>query len=151
MDALHMIASKKHVTKYDYLPTSITSGLWYHKTKPINLTLVVGAFGVKYVGRENAEQLKNTLESMYKMTINWEGKLYNGITLKWKHIKHMVELSMPGFVEVEMYELEHSKHSQPQDSPYLLNEPTYGANSQLTSPPDTTPTLLPEKAPYCKE
>ena len=48
----------KHLKRHDYLSTPITAGLWHHKTQPINFTLVVDDFGVKYVGRERADHLK---------------------------------------------------------------------------------------------
>ena len=82
---------------------------------------------------------------MYKMTTYLERKLCIVITLKWNHIKHPVELSMTGYVEVVLQEFQHLKPSWPQESPYLWTSPTYGANSQLTPPPDTTPILLPGK------
>jgi hypothetical protein len=34
----------------------------------MQFTLVVGDFGVKYVGKEHAQLLKNTLEHHYKLT-----------------------------------------------------------------------------------
>ena len=93
---------QKHLAKYDYLPTPIISGLWCHKTQPINFTLVVYDFGVKHVGREHAEHLKNALESMYKMTTYLEGELYIRITLKWNYNKRTVEISIPGYVEASL-------------------------------------------------
>ena len=56
--------------------------LWSHKTRLINLNLVVNYFKVKYIVREHTKHLKTALESMYKMTADWEDKLYIGITLK---------------------------------------------------------------------
>ena len=73
---------QKYLAEYNYLPAPITSGLWRHNTWPINLNLVVDEFGVKYVGLEHVEYLKTVLESMYKMTTDWEGKLYTRIKLK---------------------------------------------------------------------
>ena len=84
------------------------------------------------------------------MATSWEGKLYIGITLKWSCIECTVEISMPSYVEVEMHELQHPKPSRPQDSPYPWTTPTYGTNSQLTPPLDTTPTLSPENSPDCR-
>ena len=143
LDALHRISSKKHLAKYKYLPAPITAGFWSYKTQPTNFNLLIDNFGVKYLGQEHAEHLKNALESMYKMNTYWEVKLYIKITLKWNCIKLMVWLSMPGYVESELHEFLHPKPSQPQDSPYPWAAPTYGANSQLAPPPDTTPTLTP--------
>ena len=100
---------------------------------------------MKYGGQEHVEHLNNVLELLYKMTTDWEGKLYIGITPKRNYIKRMVELSITGYVEAALHELQHPKPSLPQDSPYLWTAPTYGTNSQLTPSPYTTPTLPPEK------
>ena len=82
---------------------------------------------------------------MYKMTTDWKGKLYIGITLKWNYIKRTVKLSTTGYVESTLQELQQPKPSKPQDSTYTGTYPTYGTNSQLTPPTDTIPTLSPEK------
>ncbi len=58
-------------------------GLWKHDTQPIQFTLVVDDFGVKYVGDEHAQHIKNTLEEHYKLTCDWTGTQYIGITLDW--------------------------------------------------------------------
>ena len=42
---------QKHLAKYDYLSARITSGLSRHNTQPIDFTLVVDDFRVKYVGQ----------------------------------------------------------------------------------------------------
>ena len=88
---------------------------------------------------------------MYKMTKYWEEKLYIGITLKWNYTKRMEELSITGYVEAALYEFQHPKPSRPQQYPYPSTSPIYGSNSQLTTPPYTTPTLSPEKLPDWKE
>ena len=85
---------------------------------------------------------------MYKMTTDWEGKLYIGITLEWNYTKLTVELSMKVYLETSLHEFQHPKPSHPQDSPYQWTAPIYGSNIQLTPPPDTTPTLLPEKCTW---
>jgi hypothetical protein len=47
------------------------------------------------VGIEHAQHLKNLLEEHYKLTCNWTGKQYIGITLDWDYNKRHVHLSMP--------------------------------------------------------
>ena len=51
-------------------------GIFTHDSRPINFTLVVDDFGVKYSGKENAIYLKAALEDKYKVTTDWEVKLY---------------------------------------------------------------------------
>ena len=63
-----------------------TPGLWRHVTRPVQFSLVVDDFGVKYKGKENAEHLINAIKSEgYKLSIDWEGAKYCGITLDWNY------------------------------------------------------------------
>ena len=62
-------------------------GLWYHESRPITFTLVVDDFGVKYVRKEHAEHLIGSINKLYrKLTKDWTGNLYCGITLEWDYI-----------------------------------------------------------------
>ena len=82
----------KHLEPYVYRPSSKTLVLWTHGSQSINFTLSVDDFGVKYLGKENALHLKASLEDKYKVTTDWEGKLYIGIALKWDYKKGTVQL-----------------------------------------------------------
>jgi hypothetical protein len=42
---------KKCLNKHGYQQSKLVPGLWKHDTGPIQLTLVVDDFGVKYVGK----------------------------------------------------------------------------------------------------
>ncbi len=48
---------KKCLRGHGYQQSSIMPGLWNHSTRPISFSLVVYDFGVKYVGKENAQHL----------------------------------------------------------------------------------------------
>ena len=61
----------KQLEPYGYHPSRKTPGLWKHNSLPINFTLVVNYFGVKYLEKEHALQLKSTLETKYKVTTDW--------------------------------------------------------------------------------
>ena len=78
-----------------YLPTGKTPGLFRHITRPVLFNLVVDDFGVKYKGKQHAQHLIDTLKKHYEITVDWEGKLFCGIHLKWDYDKRTVELSMP--------------------------------------------------------
>jgi hypothetical protein len=45
---------KKCLNKQGYRQSKLVPGLWKHNTRPIQFTLVVNDFGVKYVGKEHA-------------------------------------------------------------------------------------------------
>ena len=61
----------KHLEPYGCHPSSKNPRLWKHNSQPINFTLVVDDFGVKYVGKEHALHLKAALETKYKVTADW--------------------------------------------------------------------------------
>jgi hypothetical protein len=71
---------KKRLNKHGYRQSKLVPGLWKHDTRPIQFTLVVNDFGVKYIGEEHAQHLKNALKEHYKLTCNRTGKWYIGIT-----------------------------------------------------------------------
>ena len=76
---------RKRLAPYGYYEVAHTPGLWRHVTKPISFSLVVDDFGVKYVGKENAQNLINTLKQWYQLAEDWEGKMYCGINLDWNY------------------------------------------------------------------
>jgi hypothetical protein len=88
---------KKHLNKYGYQQSKLVPGLWKQDTRPIKFTLVVDDFGVKCIGEKHAQHLKNALEEYYKLTCDWAGKGYIGITLDWDYNKRQVHLSMPNY------------------------------------------------------
>ena len=62
---------EKRLNKHGYYQNKLVPGLWAHKTRPIQFSLVVDDFGVKYVGEEHALHLKAALEENYKVTTDW--------------------------------------------------------------------------------
>jgi hypothetical protein len=76
---------KKRLNKQGYRQSKLVPSLWQHDTQPIQFTLVVDDFGVKYVGKEHAQHLKNTLEEHYKLICDGTGTQYIGITLDWDY------------------------------------------------------------------
>ena len=53
---------RKFLKPAGYYEVAHTPGLWRHTTRPIQFTLVVDDFGVKYVGKEHADHLIQTLK-----------------------------------------------------------------------------------------
>jgi hypothetical protein len=97
---------------------------------------------VKYEGKEHADHLIAALQSTYKITQDWTGGLYIGITLKWDYNNRTVKLSMPGYVKAALHKFQHPEPSRPQDSPYPWNAPRYGENSQDVFIPEFSPLLV---------
>ena len=56
-------------------------------------------FRGKYVGGEHVLHLKQTLEENYKVTTEWSGTMYIGITLDWDYRRRQVHLSLTGYTD----------------------------------------------------
>ena len=59
---------EQKLNKHGYQKSKLLPGLWKHDWQPIQFTLVVYYFGVKYLGEKHALHLKKTLEENYKVT-----------------------------------------------------------------------------------
>jgi hypothetical protein len=132
------------LNKHGYQQSKLVPGLWKHDTRPIQFTLVVDNFGVKYIGKEHAHHLKNTLKEHYKLTCNWTGTRYIGITLDWDYTKRQVHLSMPNYVKKSLKQFQH-KAGKLQRAPYPSVPIQYGAKKQYTMQELHAP-LLDDKA-----
>ena len=62
----------KRLNKRGYHQIKLVTGLWSHKWRTVQFTLVVDDFGVKYVGKEHTIHLKKTLEENYNVTLEWD-------------------------------------------------------------------------------
>ena len=72
----------KKIMPHGYFEVKHTPGLWTHITRPIQFTLVVDDFGVKYTRRKDAEHLLSVLKKSFTaVSTDWEGALCCGITL----------------------------------------------------------------------
>ena len=72
----------KKLAPAGYYKVVHTPRLWKHVTQPVQFSLVVDDFGVKYVGKENVDHLVQTFRKYYKsIEEDRVGNLYYGITL----------------------------------------------------------------------
>ena len=108
---------EKRLNKHGYFQSKLVPGLWTHKTQPIQFTLVVDDFGVKYVGKEHALHLKAVLEEHYAITEDWTGGRYIGLTLDWDYARGQVHLSMPGYVAKALKQFQYVWDGKRQDAP----------------------------------
>ena len=53
---------RKKIAPHGYFEVKHTPGLWTHITRPIQFTLLVDDFGVKYTIQKDAEHLLSVLE-----------------------------------------------------------------------------------------
>ena len=90
---------QKQLNATGYRQSAIIPGFWKHDWRPIAFALCVDDFGVKYIGREHAQHLLDTLNLNYKTSNEWEGTRYLGLTLDWDYPNKQVHLSMPGYCD----------------------------------------------------
>jgi hypothetical protein len=117
---------KKSLNKNEYQQSKLVPGLWKHETRPIQYTVVVNDFGVKYIGKKHAQHLNNALEEIYKLTYDWTCKQYIRITLDWDYNKCLVHLSMPNYMQKALKQFQH-KAGKLQHAPYQSELIQYGA------------------------
>jgi hypothetical protein len=141
---------------FGYYPARHTPGLWLHKTRLISFTLVVEDFAVKYVGKQNAEHLRNALLKTYELTTDWTAMVYSGMTLKWDYKKTRCDISMPGYVSNVLSKFQHDAPNHPQHTPSRYVTPVYGAKTQYATKDETPPltakqclTIQKSRDPFC--
>ena len=104
--------------------------------RPIVFSLVVDDFGIKFVGKEHAKHLLEVLKQWYKVTTDWEGTKYVGITLKWDYNKRTLETSVPGYVKEALHQLQHPMPTKPVHAPAKAKPIKYGAKIQTSKVED---------------
>ena len=109
-----------------------------------HLHSVVDDFGIKFVGDEHTNHLKKTLEKHYKITVDWKGSKYVGISLNWDYKTRVLHTSVPDFVKKSLNKYQHPTPSKPQHAPTKATPINYGAKVQAPTPDDETPLLTPE-------
>ena len=72
---------KLHLAKFVYEPAPITPGLQRHQTRPLQFSMVVDDLGIKYELQEDITHLLDVIKSIYKISEDWDGKLYCGLNL----------------------------------------------------------------------
>ena len=108
----------KRLAEEGYSPCEHTPGLWKHATRPIKFSLVVDDFGVQYTGKEHADHLINAIKKNYEMSVDWQGRLYCGVSLKWDYQQRTVDLSMPGYVKATLHKFQHVAQERNTDAPH---------------------------------
>jgi hypothetical protein len=132
---------EKRLNKNGYYQSKLVPGLWKHKTRPICFTLVVDDFGVKYVGKEHALHLKSVIEQHYKVSADWSGTRYIGITIDWDYARRKVHLSMPGYKDKALKQFQHQRPSSPQHAPFPTEHIRYGSKKQYAKQASSAPPL----------
>lgn len=141
---------EERLNKRGYHQSKLVPGLWSHKWRPVQFTLVVDDFGVKYVGEEHAKHLKDTLEENYTVTTEWDGKRYIGIHLDWDYKRRQVHLSMPGYVAKALKQFQHILRDK-QDQPFPSTVIKYGARKQYMKTESKAPPVGKEDKKFIQQ
>ena len=86
---------KNHPEKRRWQPLTFTPGLWTHKSIPIYLTFASDDFEIKYVGKQHAY--------LNKIIINWDGKFYSTLTIKWDYKGKHGDIPMPVCIDKSLH------------------------------------------------
>ena len=132
---------KERLEKYGYRELPHTPGLFKHDWRPVWFTLTVDDFGIKYIGKHNAEHLIQVLEKWYEMETDWDGALYCGITLDWHYDAGYVDISMPNYVHKNLVKYNHKKPKRPQHCPYEPAPKHFGKKSNESHEEEESPPL----------
>ena len=118
---------KAHLATFGFAPVLRTPTLWKHNTKPIFFSLVADDFGVKYIGKENADHFIQALQKLYTISIDLTGSLFCGLTINWNYTTHTCDISMPKYLQIALLKFQHLAPKRPQYAPHSWAKPTYGA------------------------
>ena len=136
-----------HLAKFGYYECKFTPGLFTHETRPIQFSLTVDDFAVKWIDREDFDHLLQSLETKYTMTCDMEGKQHVGISLDWNYDEREVICSMNQCVQDTLSELEVIKPKQHFKGPSKAPSINYGAKIQYIED-DTSAPLSPEQIKF---
>jgi hypothetical protein len=91
--------------------------------------MVVGGFGVKYIGEEHAIHLVLILKQYHEISKYYKGKKFSGIDLEWNYAKvhkdRTCRLLMRGCIADLLLGLGHDTSAKPHNSPYNSKDTKY--------------------------
>eukprot|EP00804_Cyclotella_cryptica_P004411 CCRYP_006828-RA/>CCRYP_006828-RA protein AED:0.41 eAED:0.41 QI:0/0/0/1/0/0/2/0/199 len=120
---------KKSLASDGYFELPHTPGLFKHISRPVQFSLVVDDFGIKYIGRQHLEHLIASIKRHYDVTVDYTGSLYCAITIDWQYNKGYLDISMPGYVHKQLTKYNHPRPKN--TTPYSMGvQPTLPHNDQ---------------------
>ena len=137
----------QHLATAGYHKHDHVEGYFRHETKDISFALVVDDFLIKYNHAADLDHLITTMRATYKFKVDPDAKQFVGIALQWDYSKRTVRLSMPGYVQQALKELEHNLPTRRYYSPSRYIPPSYGAKVQYAKTDESSP-LTAERITY---
>ena len=109
---------KLNLAKFGYEPAPITVGIWRHQTRPLQFSLIVDDFGIEYERQEDITHLLDSIKKIYKISEDWDRKLYCSLNLEWDYYKREVLVSMPNYVTKALHKFQHPTPKRAQYAPH---------------------------------
>jgi hypothetical protein len=131
----------KCLEPHGYVTCAHSVGLWKHKTRQTRFCLCFDDIGVKYFSKDNADHLITTLRKYFKVSVDWDGCNYCGLTIDWNYNAGHVDISMPGYISKALLKFQHPTPVQEVYAPHNWTKPVYGQKTQLAPLSDNSPTL----------
>jgi endonuclease I len=78
----------------------------------------VDDFGIKYIKRDNAEHLMDSIKKNYDISSDWAGGAYCGLKIDWDYTNGTVDLYMPGYIKAALHKYQHPAPTRPEHAPY---------------------------------
>ena len=120
-----------HLQEHGYYLINGSTGMFRHKTRPTIFSLVVDDFGVQYSSVEDVNHLADTLRKLYKITMDWTGSKYLGLTIRHDEVEKTMSISMPTYIAKILERFEIEQEGKPYYSPAKY-ECTFLRDAQLT-------------------
>jgi len=130
----------KHLAANGYHQCQNTPCLFKHEKLPVTFSLVVDDFGIKYKGRDNAMHLLETLQQIYRITADWKGERFIGMTINHDKVNRTLSVSMPNYVQKALIRFT-ATNIQSARSPAIYIPPIYGSRKQQQAVLDSTGTI----------
>ena len=93
---------------FGYEPIPHTDSFWRQKTYPTKFCLCVDDFGIKYFNTTELNHLITNLQVNYKISTDFSGRNYCGLTIEWDNIRGFVDISMPKYVPKALAKFRHT-------------------------------------------
>ena len=135
----------KLLAKHGYAECENTPCLFKHNVRSIMFTLVVDDFGIKIHNKADAEHLFDALREKYRITIDWTGSSYLGITVKHHKAQRRLSISMPGYVAEAARQFKVTAKDKRTMAPLRYTPPKYGAHVQMAKSDCELPLLTPDE------
>ena len=114
-----------------------TPMLFRHTSRPIDFTLVVDDFGIKYHHRDDFDHLVALLGTLYGVKPHPVGTNFLGYTIVHDRVHRTITMSYPGYIS-SLLDRVRPLGIKPAASPSIYVPPVYGSRAPQTTTVDTS-------------